>query len=62
MKTRIRRFGAGDVEIGEDWKMMKAAALVALANTLASPPVKTRNEAFDVVEAELAARARRRVA
>lgn len=59
---RGRRFGAGDVEIGEGWKMLKATEVIALANTLVLTPVKTRNDAFDVVEAELARRAKRKAA
>lgn len=53
---RTRLPGAADVEIPDDWRKLAAADVKDLAAALAEPAPANRNEAHEIVEAELAAR------
>lgn len=55
--ARERLDGAAEVEIPEGWTDLPAKALKELAALLASPAATSRNEAIEVIQAELAARA-----
>lgn len=55
-EVRSQPLSAADVEIPDDWRQLSAKDMKALADLLIEAPVKTRNEAFSVIEDELKAR------
>lgn len=57
---RARLPSAGDVQIPDDWRSMKAKDAIELAAALAEPAAANRNIAFDVIEGELAERAKQK--
>lgn len=56
-EVRPQPLSARDVAIPDDWRHMSAKDMKALADQLVETPVKTRNEALSVIEAECASRA-----